>query len=168
VTATFGGGVAFTHERIANWQVGSIPGDYGELLPIVGGTLTTRLPFTGTQATLNASLRLAPFADRFTGLVYERLEARAQAEWRPVRVLTTSAILSAAYGVGVGQNAQPGDMLLGADVTAEWALSQWLAVAGLGRAIYTQQRVLNSGLVPQFQWMATMSVIVRYHDSTAW
>lgn len=175
VNATFSAGVAFTHERIANWQVGSIPGDYAELLPVVGGTISTRLPVTETQATINASLRLAPYADRFTGLVYERLEGRAQAEWRPVRVLTTSASVSAAYALGVLKNAQQGDLLLSGDVVAEWALSQWLSLAGLARALYTQQRSyiqqqgLTTGeLVGQFQWMATMSVIVRYHDSTAW
>jgi hypothetical protein len=169
VTATFGAGAAYSRERIAPWQEGSIAGDYRELLPVLQGAVTARLPVAANLLTLDGGLRLAPYANRFSGVTYERLEARALATWIPIRNVTATASLSGTVGVGVGANAQPGEKTLGTEVGAEWRLKPWLSVAGLARALYNEQRTAPLfAITPGFQWQASVWVAVRQSDSTVW
>jgi hypothetical protein len=176
LSASFGLGVAVTHEFTSSWQAVILPGENLEVLPVAVAAFSTRLPFTGNRVLLNASLRLAPYADRFTGLVYERIEGRALAEWRPTRTLLASASATVAWGVGLGATPQGGDRLVSGEVSSEWAWSPWVSLGGLVRALYSAQQVLQTTDVvaptlytaDQFQWTVTLSVIFRHRDSVAW
>jgi hypothetical protein len=58
-------------------------GTYVDILPIGGLALAFAAPLREFMWEGEARVRLTPFADRFTGTVYERVEARLQADWRP-------------------------------------------------------------------------------------
>ena len=128
LSASLGGGVALTREyipprvdaegTIVAPAIGDpIPGEYAEVLPVVTAGLSWR---EEAHTLLTLTARMAPFADRFTGLVYERVEARAQAELRPLRPLTATAAAWAAIGVPLGQDQQSGDQVYAAEATVSW------------------------------------------------
>lgn len=162
-STTLGAGAAFTREVVVAVQGGPIPGEYFEVLPVVVATASWR---EDTQLMLGLNVRMAPFADRFTGLVYERVEARAQAEWRAARPVTVIGAAGLAYAVPLGQVQQAGDQLYFGEGSMVWGPAPWFSLGLSARVLWTEQpRLMTPG---QLQWVGTISATVRERDSTAW
>jgi hypothetical protein len=178
LTTSLGAGLAFTRDYVppldppqfdANGDplppgVGEpIPGLYREVLPVVSATLGWH---EEAHTNLLFSTRMAPFADRFTGLVYERIETRAQGEFRLDRPLVFTAATGFAIAVPVGQTQQAGDRVIYGEVTGGWTPKEWFLLGFSARALWTEQPRL--GVPGQLQWLTSVWVSVRDHDVTAW
>ncbi len=164
MTFTIGGGAAVTREVVVATQ--GIPGTYLEVLPAAAASLGWRSSVAGSPVGFAASLRLAPFADRFTGFVYERLEGRLQANWQPDRKWVVSAGASGALAVDMGRAEQAGDRLVGGDAAVNYVPTTWLLLSATARVLWTEQpRTGAPGLV---QAVGSVSVTVRAMDSLAW
>ncbi|MDP3151629.1 MAG: hypothetical protein Q8N23_03095 [Archangium sp.] len=174
-----GVGLALTREHVIAMQ--GIPGDYLDLLPIALASLAWRDVLSGHPLLVTASLRMAPFSDRFTANVYERVEARLQAEWRPAKDWIVTAATGGAYAVPLGLSLakpiaatqidrtgldQSGDRLVFGEGSVVWAVKTWLLLQGSARVLWTEQpRLLAQG---QLQAVGTVSVTVQQQDSLAW
>ena len=178
-TLNLGVGAGLTRELVTERQQFGTPGLYVDLLPIALASLAWNDRVENAPLRLNTSLRMSPFADRFTGNVYERLEARAQGDYRPHREWIVTAATGGALalnvawslrkpeaaGTGNGTN-QAGDRLLFGEATVGWTPKAWLLLQASTRATWTEQpRLGNPGLL---QWVGTLSVTVQQQDSLAW
>jgi hypothetical protein len=163
---TVGGGAAVTRERVVELPLGPPPGFHLEVLPAARATLSMTRELQGVPLQLNADVNLLPFADRFTGLVYERLEGRVAATARPTGKLTVLASAGAGYAIPLGRAPQAGDTALFGEVSGAYAVFPWLSLLGTGRAVWTSQPRL--GAPPQTLWAVTFGASVRDQDSAAW
>jgi hypothetical protein len=157
-----GGGAAYTREVIPDGQL-SPAGTYLEVLPVAAVGLNWRL---ASAVVLNGNARLFPFADRFTGLVYERVEGRLQVDWVAARDWRVMGAASGAQAVPVGRADQAGDRIVGGEGSVSWAVKTWLLLQGAARVLWTEQPRL--GIAGQVQALATISVTVREQDALAW
>lgn len=161
------GGVAFTHEVVPEGLPSQlVAGTYDEVLPVAATTLAWRDAVSTPTLQLETGLRLAPFADRFTGLIYERVEARLTGR-KVLSHLWLSSNLGAAWAVPLGRSPQAGDVIVFADAAAGWPIKQWLTLVGSTRVLYAHQPRLgvDAGGV---QWVLTLSVMVQHQGSTSW
>jgi len=158
---TLGAGAALTRDVVVDPQQGT-PGTYVEALPVGAVTTSWRDKVEHQALGLSGSFRVAPFADRFTGNVYERMEARAQADWKPTKDLTVMAAASGALAVGIGRAPQAGDRLVSGEASATWTLTTWLVLQAAGRVLWTEQPRL--GTPGQTQAVVTVSVTVKEQD----
>ena len=161
------GGVAFTREFIPEGLPNQLlPGTFNEVLPVAATTLSWRDSVTTPTLQLETGVRLAPFADRFTGLIYERVEARLTGR-KLFSQLSLSSNLGAAWAVPLGRSPQAGDVIVFADAAAGWAVKHWLTLVGSTRVLYAHQPRLgvDAGGV---QWVLTLSVMVQQQGSTSW
>lgn len=166
ISSTLGGGVAFTRERIVQIPGGPQAGDYEELLPVVFASVAKRQRVNQQTLTFEVAGRMAPFADRFTGAVYERIEGSAQLTWSPQRNLMLRPSTGLAYAVPVGRAVQAGDRLVFAEGTATWWATRWLGLIAYSRvALVSQPRL---GIVDQVQWVGTLSVVLQDEQSFTW
>ncbi len=174
-----GVGLALTREHVIAMQ--GLPGDYMDLLPIALASLAWRELVAGHPLTLTTSLRMAPFSDRFTANVYERVEARLQAEYRPARDWVVTAATGGAYAVPLGLSLakplaatmidrsgldQSGDRLVFGEGSVVWTAKTWLLLQASARVLWTEQPRLRSE--GQLQAVGTVSVTVQQQDSLAW
>lgn len=161
-------GAAFTREVIPPGLPSMLlPGTFTEVLPVATATITWREPLTTPVTQLEASARLAPFADRFTGLIYERLEVRLSGRRLLPSDLALTSNLGAAWAVPLGRSPQAGDVIVYADAALGWAAKTWLTLVGSGRVLNAYQPRLgaqSNGL----QWVVTASVMVQEQGSTVW
>jgi len=163
---TLGGGAAVTRERVVELPLGPPPGFHLEVLPAARATLSMTRELRGIPTQLNADVNLLPFADRFTGLVYERLEGRLGATARPTGKLTVLASVGAGYAIPLGRAPQAGDTALFGEASGAYAVFPWLSLLGTGRAVWTSQPRL--GAPPQALWAVTFGALVRDQDTVAW
>lgn len=166
IFSTAGAGVALTRETIIFIPGGPQPGDYFEVLPVVYASAGTRERIKTQVLTFDVGARMAPFADRFTGAVYERVEANAQMTWMPERNVTLRPNAGFAYAVPVGRAVQAGDQLAFVEGTATWWPLQWLGLVAYSRVAVVSQPRLN--IVNQLQWVATLSVVLQDQRSWTW
>lgn len=179
VTLNVGAGAALTRELITVQQ--GIPGEYVDLLPVGLASLAWRDVVENTPLRFSTSLRMAPFADRFTASVYERVEARLQGEWQPARdwavMAATSGALAvplslslakpdAATAAGSSGTNQAGDRLLSAEGSVGWTVKTWLLLQASARVLWTEQPRL--GIPGMVQAVGSVSVTVQQQDSLAW
>lgn len=168
LTLSVSGGVAFTHEVVPEGLPSMLlPGTFNEVLPVATATLAWRQPLSTPTLQLEAAARLAPFADRFTGLIYERVEARLTGR----KLLTPVALSSnvgAAWAVPLGRSPQAGDVIVYADATAGWAVKPWLTLVGSTRVLYAHQPRLGAQAGSGFQWVLTFAVMLQEQGSTVW
>jgi hypothetical protein len=178
-TLNVGAGLALTRELITARQQFGTPGVYVDLLPIALASLSWNDRVENAPLRFNTSLRMSPFADRFTGNVYERLEGRVQGDYRPHKDWIVTAATGGALAVGIawsiakpeaagagnGTN-QAGDRLLFGEATVGWTPKAWLLLQASTRATWTEQPRL--GLPGMLQWVGTLSVTVTQQDSLAW
>lgn len=191
LTLNLGAGVAFTRQlivaRLAPTATGPDPvlepppsGDgcsdvspyecFG-VLPVGLGSLGWRDTLNGTPLRLDGAVSLSPFADRFTGNVYERLEARASGEWQPAKGWSVRAGASGAYAVPIGLSQQAGDTLLSGDLLGGWNPQPWLLLQASARVLWTRQprfAAVGQPVPGTTQAVVTLSVTVQQTDSTAW
>ena len=178
VALTVGAGAAFTRELVVARAVPTsfdpTPGLYADVLPVVATTLGWRDVLSGHPLRLDASLRMAPFSDRFTANVYERLEGRLAGEWLPERRWTVTAAAGAAVALPIGASlvaparntAQAGDQVISGEANVAWTPETWLLLQASARVLWTAQpSVGNPGAV---QAVGTVSVTVLQRDSLAW
>ena len=179
VSFNSGAGIALTREQVIARQ--GIPGTYSELLPIALASLSWNDVLAGQPLLLTTSLRMAPFADRFTANVYERIEARVAGQWRPGKDWIATTAVGAAQAVPIslalsrppaaetvdrtGLN-QAGDRALFGEAAVGWTPKLWLLVQASGRVLWTEQP--RYGQPGQVQAVATLSVTVQQQDSLAW
>ncbi len=174
-----GVGLALTREHVIAMQ--GIPGDYMDLLPIALASLAWRDVLSGHPLVVTTSVRMAPFSDRFTANVYERVEARVQGAWRPAKDWTVTAATGGAYAVPLGLSLakpieatmidrsgldQSGDRLVFGEGSVVWAVKTWLLLQASARVLWTEQPRLRAQ--GQFQAVGTVSVTVQQQDSLAW
>lgn len=159
---TAGAGAALTR-AVVTPDVG-VPGEYLEVLPVANAGVTWRNELAQQPLSVNLALRMAPFADRFTGLVYERLEGRLGAEWQPAARWAVTAGTSGALAVALGRADQAGDWLLGGDGAATWTVETWLLLQASVRVLWTETPRLGAN-TGQLQAVGTISVTVRQQDS---
>jgi hypothetical protein len=179
VTFNAGLGVGLTREQVTARQ--GIAGTYVDLLPIALASLSWRDVVAKNPLRFTASLRMAPFADRFTANVYERTELRLQGEWVPARDWVVTAATGGAVAVPVslaitrpaqassldrsGMN-QAGDRLLFAEGAVGWTVKTWLLIQASARVLWTDQPRLRTPSMVQAAGM--LSVTVQQQDSLAW
>lgn len=174
-----GVGLALTREYVIAMQ--GIPGDYLDLLPIALASLAWRDVLSGHPLLVTASVRMAPFSDRFTANVYERVEARLQGEWRPAKDWIVTAATGGAYAVPLGLSLakpmaatmidrtgldQSGDRLVFGEGSVGWTMKTWLLLQASARVLWTEQPRLRAP--GQLQAVGTVSVTVQQQDSLAW
>lgn len=165
VLLNLGAGAALTREVVVDPRQG-IPGTFMEILPVGTASLGWRDTLRGHPLRLDTSLRVAPFADRFTGHVYERAELRVQGEWRPDRLWLVRASTGGALALPIGAAQQAGDRLVFTEGTVSWTMKTWLLLQASARVLWTEQpRTGNPG---QVQAVGTVSVTVQDQDSLAW
>lgn len=142
------------------------PGIYLSLLPVVSFGTAWADKLLGGAFRLSGSARLTPFADRFTSLVYERVEGRLQADWKPAREWALTVATSAAQAVPLGRLDQAGDRLVSGEGSVTWNPVRWLLLQGSLRVLWTEQPRL--GVPGQTQAVGTVLVTVKEQDSVAW
>lgn len=155
----------------SDWCTAQSPSECVGVLPVATGALGWRDTLHGTPLRLDGSVSLAPFADRFTGNVYERLEGRASGEWQPSRGWSVRAGASGAYALPLGLAQQAGDTLVSGDLLAGWNPRPWLVLQASARVLWTRQpRFAAAGqAIPETtQAVVTVSVTVQQTNSTAW
>lgn len=140
-----------------NITVKPIPGLYREVLPMVSGTFSQRFIVGGTLD-LRGIARMGPYADRYTGNVYERLEAYAQAQWSPTRTLQVTGNAGGGWAVNVGRAEQVGDRIVYGDGQVAWTAAKWLVLQGSARLAYSEQPSYN---LRGWQWLLGVAVTVR-------
>jgi len=165
-TLSLSAGVAVARERVVPLVGGPPPGLFFEALPVALAALVTTFELRGTPVELRAGAQLSPFADRFTGLVYERLEARALATSRLTRELTASLSLGTGYAIDLGRAPQAGDSATFTEASLRWDRTAWFALIGTGRAVWTEQPLTTRP--GQVLWAITLAAVVRDRDTTAW
>lgn len=176
VTLTLGAGAALTREDVVRTTLARYPGRYLDVLPLAQAGLDWRDVLAGHPVRLDATLRMAPFTDRFTASVYERVELRGHGEWRFAKDWLTTAAAGGAIAVPVslsilkpeGAPASPqlGDRVLYAEGTVAWTVKTWLILQASARVLWTEQpRTMMPG---QVQAAGTVSVTVMQQDSLAW
>jgi hypothetical protein len=158
-------GIAWTREevwfinRVGYTEEKTITEDlFRELLPVASATVSHRLVVGGTVE-LRGTVRLGPFSDRFTGNVYERLEALAQAIWLPIRQLEARGTAGGGWAVNIGRAEQQGDRIVYGDAVVVWTAAPWLLVQGNARLAYTEQP--SYGIPGGLQWLVGAAVTVR-------
>lgn len=154
-------GLAVTRELIPEGAVGA--GSFLDVLPVASVGASWQPP--QRALTVSGSVRMAPFADRFTAFVYERLEARGQLDWRLSREWAVMGGLTSAWAVPLGTAEQAGDALASGDASVNWSVYRWLVLQASMRVVWTSQPRLDA---QQVQGVATLSVLVREQDSFAW
>lgn len=162
---SLGGGVGVTRERVVAMEGGPLPGLFSEVLPVASASVSSSLQPGGTPVQVQLSALLSPFADRFTGLVYERLEGRASATSRLSRQLTASAAAGTGYAIPIGRAQQAGDSATFGEASLRWEPTSWLALVGTGRFVWTEQP--RTGQPGQALWAITIAAVVRDRDTTA-
>lgn len=164
LTMSVGGGVAVTREVVIAAQ--GIPGTYLEVLPVGNATLSWQDSLFDKPFRFDTSVRLAPFADRFTGFVYERIEGRVQGEWRAARSWLATLAAGGALAVPIGRSEQNGDRLVFGEGRVGWDAFPWLQFQASARILWTEQpRLGDPGLV---QAAGVLSITVREQDSFSW
>ncbi|MFZ5446248.1 MAG: hypothetical protein ACOZQL_40045 [Myxococcota bacterium] len=164
LTLNLAAGAALTR-AVVTPDVG-VPGEYLEVLPVANGGVGWRDEVAGKPLRLDVSARMAPFADRFTGLVYERVEGRLGAELVPAREWVVTAGASGAVAVPLGNTTQAGDRVFGGDAAATWTIKTWLLLQASVRVLWTEQPRLGAN-TGQLQAFGSVSVTVRQQDSLA-
>lgn len=165
VLFTLGAGAALTREVVVDPLQG-IPGTFLETLPVGTASLGWTDTLKGHPLRVDSSLRVAPFADRFTGNVYERAEVRVQGEWRPDRLWLVRVSTGGALALPLGAAQQAGDRLVFGEGTVTWTLKTWLLLQASARVLWTEQP--RTGTPGQVQAVGTVSVTVQDQDSLAW
>lgn len=164
LTLTVGAGAAWTRERIVEVVGGPPPGLFTEFLPVALASLSTPVEVLGVQVQLDVGARMAPFADRFTGLIYERVEARGSLSSRLTRELMLSSAVGSGYAIPLGRAEQAGDSATFGEAAVSWNTTRWLSLVGTGRAVFTEQpRLMTPG---QLLWSLSIAAVVRDTDST--
>lgn len=175
-TFTLGAGAALAREVVVPTSLTPTgAGTYLDLLPVASVGLDWRDVLSEHPIRLDTSLRMAPFADRFTGAVYERLELRGHGEWRFAKEWITTGAVGGAIAVpvslalqapdNVSRVTQVGDRVLSAEGTVAWTVKTWLVLQASARVLWTEQpRFQTSGV----QAVGTVSVTVQQQDSLAW
>jgi hypothetical protein len=134
--------------------------------PVLGVTALDTLQVRGSVLGLRGHVGLAPFADRFTATVYERLETTVGATWALRSTLTMSIAASMARSFPRAESATPADLLVGGETSTVWALQPWLSVGAALRAVHVE--ALTSGAVSQNQWLASVSLTLHDREHTSW
>jgi hypothetical protein len=161
-----GAGVAWTQEKVVEVQGGPRPGLFSEFLPVAVATLNTTLDIDHLPLVVDAGLQMAPFADRFTGFIYERLEGRVGATARLGREWSVGGSAGFGYAIPLGRAEQAGDRAIFADGVVTWNATSWLSFSTTARIVSTDQPRLE---VPgQMLWAVAGSVLVRDRDTVAW
>jgi hypothetical protein len=161
---SLGVGAAVTRDVVIPEQ--GIPGTYVELNPVASSALNWQTKWDQQTIRASATVRLLPFADRFTGNIYERLEARLQTDWAFTRQWGAMAAASGALAVPLGRAAQAGDSLVSGEAGITFTPARWIVLQAMARVISTSQPRL--GIDAQVQSVGTLSVTVRGSDSLAW
>jgi hypothetical protein len=147
---------------------GTNAGWHDDVLPVLtaGGTWRGEVG-QGTPLTLGAALRVAPFSDPVTAVVYGRLEGNFRAEWAPTRTVSLRGGLGAGYAFhmfnlsGTTTDTQAGQQIYSADLGASWLPAQWLSFSAGARLVWARQSAESN----QVQWAGTLSVLFRTQDT---
>lgn len=157
-------GVAWTREQV--WYITRVgltqdtnitESLFRELLPVASATVSHRL-VAGGALELRATARLGPFSDRFTGNIYERLEALAQVRWRPTRLVEATGTGGGGWAVNIGRAEQVGDRIVYGDARVTWTPAPWLAVQGDARLAWSEQP--SYGIPGGLQWLVGVAATV--------
>lgn len=160
-----GVGVAYARNLTVQLPGGPPPGLTVGALPVVAAGVASGVEVLRVPVRLELGARMAPFADRFTGAVYERLESRAAATARPTRELSVGLSGGLGWALPIGDNRQADDRALFADATARWDTTRWLSLLGTARFVWTEQPRLS--IPGQALWAITVGALVRDTDHTA-
>ncbi len=163
VTVTVGGGAAWTRERIVDVVGGPPPGLFTEFLPVALASVSSPIEVLGVPVQLDIGARMAPFADRFTGLIYERVEARGSINSRLTRELTLTSAVGSGYAIPLGRAQQAGDSATFGEAAVAWNTTRWLSLVGAGRVVFSEQPRFMTG---QLLWSLSIAAVVRDTDST--
>jgi hypothetical protein len=160
-----GAGVAYALNVLVDLPGGPPPGLTEGVLPVAQAAVTSAMEVRGLPLRLDLGARMAPFADRFTGAVYERLEARAAVTSRPLRELTAGVSAGLGWALPIGDSRQADDRAIFADATARWDATRWFSVLGTARFVWTEQPRL--GVPAQALWVVSLGALVRDTDNAS-
>jgi hypothetical protein len=137
-----------------------------DVMPIASITATNAVPVRGSKVELRGRASLAPFADRFTATVYERLEGSAGAAWVLRGELAMGVALSVARSFPKPSLGVAPDVQVGGESSVVWSPKKWLSLGGLLRASHVE--LLIAEVTPMNSWLASVSVTVREQEHVAW
>jgi hypothetical protein len=163
-TLTGGLGLGWTREQVVPLVGGPPPGLYTEALPVALGSVASRFEVATLPVQLNVSARMAPFADRFTGLVYERVEGRASLGASFTAKLRASLAVGSGYAVPLGRAQQAGDSATFGEGAVTWDVERWCSLVGTGRTVFTDQPRLATR---QLLWSVSVAAVFRDRDTTS-
>jgi hypothetical protein len=136
------------------------------VMPVITGAATYVAAVRGSKLELKGRAGLAPFADRFTATVYERLGGSVGLTWTFHVDLVAAVVLSAARSFPSAVQQVPADYLLAAESSVAWSAQPWLVVGAALRAAHVE--VLGSNGSSQDQWLASVSLTLRDREHTSW
>lgn len=160
------GGAAVIRQLLPIVTGGPLSGVYFDAQPVAGVMLTALVPLPAAVLELRGRTRLAPYADRFSALVYERLEAVASAQWVYRHELTLGCSGSGAWSFQETGSARVSDWLLAGEATAAWTATPWLLLAAAARAAHVEVPGPTTSF--QNQWLIGVSATVREQERTTW
>ena len=134
--------------------------------PVASLSLTSNVPLRFSTLELRARVGLEPFSDRFTATVYERLDSTVGAAWVLRKDVAFGLAVSAARSFPPASGATPPDFYVAGETSVAWTLQPWLVLGATLRASHTE--LLSPGSTPINQWLTSLSVTVRNHESTSW
>lgn len=161
-----GGGVAVVNQRFPPPAVGVSGREAFEVQPVAVVVLTSKVPIRRSVLELGGRASLAPFADRFTATVYERLSVSGRAMWVFERDLATIVIISVARSFPGPALMMAPDFLVTAEATLAWTATPWLILGASLRGAHIA--LLTPVPSSQNQWLASVSVAFQRQDSASW
>ncbi len=145
----------------------AVPAHTGlDVLPVLGVTALQTLQVRSSVLGLHGHVGLAPFADRFTATVYERLETTVGVSWVLRSTLTMSVAASLARSFPRAGTGITPDLLVGGETATVWAVQPWLSLGAAVRAVHVE--ALVPGNFAQNQWLASVSLTLHDLEHTAW
>jgi hypothetical protein len=158
-------GVAVARQALPMTPTGPPAGTYVDILPIGGLALAFAAPLREFMWEGEARVRLTPFADRFTGTVYERVEALLGFGCVFRRDLSARLNTSAAWSTPFGSAVQSPYQLVSTEATLGWSARQWLQLGLVGRLAVTTRTADDAPAT--LLWSAGFSLTLRQGGSFA-
>jgi hypothetical protein len=138
---------------------------YSAVVPVASAGLTTRWPVANNPLEGRFRVAVGPYADQFTGTVYERLEGQAGVSWTWRHELVLTALGGVGTGAAVTGLPQASDWVVTGQASANWTVTRWLLLGAQASAAKTS--FVNTGF-PSTLWLAGVNLTVVDQEHNAW
>ena len=158
-------GGAFTWQRVPA-TLDAPAASHANPQPVGAATLTALWPVQGWTLGGSARLRLAPYADRFTGTVWERAEGQLALTGTWAKPWLATLTGGAAQGVPLGSPVLSPDRLLSLEGNVGWTPLSWLQLMAFVRVARTERPGTDTAATTY--WAGGLALTVRETLEQAW